>query len=92
LRERSRIEQVFGSVKSAYGSYLECRREASVMVRVWVQLVLWNKVQSLRVKAGGGGFFCCGVLGMVVCWWFGGWERNFRTPSSPLDKTVIDGV
>jgi hypothetical protein len=56
------------------------------MVRVWVQLVLWNRVQSLRVKAGGGGFFCCGVSGVVVCWWFGGWERNFRTPSIPLDK------
>jgi hypothetical protein len=32
------------------------------MVRVWCPLVLWNRVQSLRVKAGGGGFF------VVVCW------------------------
>jgi hypothetical protein len=57
LGERYRIEQVFGSVKGAYGSYIGCRGAAYVVVRVWGQLVLWNMVQYLRVR--GGGVFCC---------------------------------
>jgi hypothetical protein len=80
LGERYRIEQVFGSVKGAYGSYIGCRRVEYVMVRVWGQLVLWNMVQYLRVR--GGGVFCC-VWGVVVVW-CGDWEGNFRTPSLPL--------
>ena len=54
---------MFGSVKGAYGSYMGCRRVAYVRVRVWGQLVLWNRVQYLRVR--GGGIFCC-VWGVVV--------------------------
>jgi hypothetical protein len=57
LGERYRIEQVFGSVKSAYRSSIGCRRVAYVMVGVGCPLVLWNRVQYLRVK--GGGVFCC---------------------------------
>jgi hypothetical protein len=43
------------------------------MVRVWCPLVLWNRVQYLRV----GGVF------LVACWlwWCGGWKGNFRTLS-----------
>jgi hypothetical protein len=84
LGERYRIEQVFGSVKRAYGSYIGCRGGAYVVVRVWGPLVLWNMVQYLRVR--GGGVFCC-VWGVVVVWcvvW--GWEGNFRTPSGGLDN------
>jgi len=70
LGERYRIEQVFGSVKSAYGSYIGCRRVAYVMVRVWGQLVLWNMVQLLRVRGGGIFLLCVGCGGSVmVVWW-----------------------
>ena len=85
LRERYRIEPVFGSVKSAYGSYIGCRRGAYGMVRVWGQLVLWNMVQYLRVRGGGVFLLRVGCGGCVV--W--GWEGNFRTPSfSPLTSPI----
>jgi hypothetical protein len=64
LKERYRIEQVFGSVKGAYGSYMGCRRVAYVRVRVWGQLVLWNMVQYLRVRVVV--FFCCVWVVVVV--------------------------
>jgi hypothetical protein len=69
LQERSRIEQVFGGVQGAYGSYMGCRRVADVRVRVWGQLVLWNRVPYLRV--GGGGIFllCVGCGGSVMVVW-----------------------
>jgi hypothetical protein len=70
LKERYRIEQVFGSVKGAYGSYMGCRRAAYVRVRVWGQLVLWNMVQYLRVRGGGIFLLCVGCGGFVmVVWW-----------------------
>jgi hypothetical protein len=70
LKERYRIEQVFGSVKGAYGSYMGCRRVAYVRVRVWGQLVLWNMVQYLRVRGGGIFLLCVGCGGCVmVVWW-----------------------
>jgi hypothetical protein len=91
LKERYRIEQVFGSVKGAYGSYMGCRRVAYVRVRVWGQLVLWNMVQYLRVRGGGIFLLCVGCGGCVmVVWWV---EEEFsNTLGLPLDKAVIDGV
>ncbi len=75
LGERYRIEPVFGSIKSAYGSDIGCRRVGYALVRVWCWLVLWNRVQYLRVR--GVDIFC-----LVFGWCgFGGWKRNFRTPS-----------
>jgi hypothetical protein len=87
LKERYRIEQVFGSVKGAYGSYMGCRRAAYVRVRVWGQLVLWNMVQYLRVRGGGIFLLCVGCGGFVmVVWWveeefsntLRGWQRVFE--------------
>jgi hypothetical protein len=86
LKERYRIEQVFGSVKRAYGSYMGCRRVAYVRVRVWGQLVLWNMVQYLRVRGGGIFLLCVGCGGCVmVVWWV---EEEFsNTLSRGLDNT-----
>ncbi len=67
LGERYRIEPVFGSIKRADGSYVGCRRVGYVLVRVWCQLVLWNRVQYLRVK-GVDVFFLVG--GWVVWFWW----------------------
>jgi hypothetical protein len=63
LRERYRIEPVLGRLKRAYGSYLACKGWRYVKCRVWCQLVLWNRVQLLRIE-GGYSF----VLGLVVVW------------------------
>ena len=57
LRERYRIEQVFGSVKGVYGNYAGCRRWAYARVWVWGMLGLWNLMQWLRV----------GVTEAIVC-------------------------
>jgi hypothetical protein len=75
-----RIEQVFGRVQRADGSYMGCRRVAYGMVRVWGPLVLGNRVQYLRVR--GGGVFCC-VWGVVVVW-CGVGRRIFEHPPLPL--------
>ncbi|MGC8783124.1 MAG: transposase [Armatimonadota bacterium] len=56
LRERYRIEQLFGSVKGAYGSVCRARSWAGAMVWVWGMFVLWNLVGVVRL-AGGGSFF-----------------------------------
>jgi hypothetical protein len=90
LKERYRIEQVFGSVKGAYGSYMGCRRVAYVRVRVWGQLVLWNMVQYLRV--GGGGIFllCVGCGGCVmVVWWV---EEEFSNTLRGRGRVFENGV
>ena len=78
LRERYRIEQVFGSVKRAYASYLGCRGAASGVVRVWCQLVLWNMVQYMRVR---GDDVFCRVWGVVIVW-CGGGRGIFEHPQS----------
>jgi hypothetical protein len=89
LKERYRIEQVFGSVKGAYGSYMGCRRVAYVRVRVWGQLVLWNMVQYLRVRGGGIFLLCVGCGGCVmVVWWV---EEEFsNTLRHPL--TLLSSI
>jgi hypothetical protein len=58
LGERYRIEQVFGSVKGVYGSYVGCRCWGYARVWVWGMLVLWNLVQWLRVGGDGGDCLC----------------------------------
>ncbi|GIV17419.1 MAG: hypothetical protein KatS3mg022_2854 [Armatimonadota bacterium] len=60
LRERYRIEQVFGSVKGAYGSVWRARSWVVARVWVWGMFVLWNMVGVVQV-AGSGCF---------VCWWW----------------------
>jgi hypothetical protein len=55
LGERYRIEQVFGSVKGVYGSYVGC---CWCFARVWGMLVLWNLVPWLRVGGDGGDCLC----------------------------------
>ena len=73
---RYRIEPVFGSIKRADRSYIGCRRAEYALVRVGCSLVLWNRVQYLRVRG-------VDILGLEVGWCgFGGWRRNFRTPSA----------
>ena len=57
LRGRYRIEQVFGSVKSAYGSYVGSRSWRGARVWVWGMLVLWNLVGLVQV--GGDGAVVC---------------------------------
>ena len=42
------MEQVFGSVKGVYGSYVGCRSWCYARVQVWGMLVLRNLVQWLR--------------------------------------------
>ncbi len=49
LRGRYRIEQVFGSVKGAYGSYVGSRSWWGAALRMWGMWVLWNMVGLLRV-------------------------------------------
>ena len=71
MGERYRIEQVFGSIKRAYGSYVGCRGVGYALVCVGCSLVLWNRVQYLGVKGGlgvgGGDVFWVGVW--VVWFW-----------------------
>jgi hypothetical protein len=62
LGERYRVEQVFGSVKGVYGSYVGCRRWKYARVQVWGMLVLWNLVQWLRVGGGAGNFWCVSLV------------------------------
>jgi len=66
LGERYRVEQVFGSVKGVYGSYVGCRSWKYARVQVWGMLVLWNLVQWLRVGGGAGDFWC-----LVLVMWMG---------------------
>jgi hypothetical protein len=75
LGGRYRVEQVFGSVKSAYGSVWRARSFVGVRCWVWGMFVLWNMVGLV------------GVVGddFVMCWWLGVYAI-FRTPSPPLDK------
>ncbi len=49
LRGRYRIEQVFGSVKGAYGSYVGSRSWWGAVLRMWGLWVLGNMVWLLRV-------------------------------------------
>jgi len=66
LRERYRIEQVFGSVKSAYGSVWRSRSWLGARVWVWGLFVLWNMVGLVQVL-GGGDFMCwVWVVGVKV--------------------------
>jgi hypothetical protein len=62
LGERYRVEQVFGSVKGVYGSYVSGRRWKYARVQVWGMLVLWNLVQWLRVGGGAGNFWCVSLV------------------------------
>ncbi|MDM7460360.1 MAG: hypothetical protein P3X24_001735 [bacterium] len=62
LRGRSRIEPVFGSVKSAYGSYVSSRSWRGTQVWVWRMLVLWNLVGLVQV-GGAIGWFCVFLCG-----------------------------
>ncbi|GIV87194.1 MAG: hypothetical protein KatS3mg054_1223 [Chloroflexus sp.] len=81
LRGRYRIEQVFGSVKGAYGSVCRARSWVGARVWVWGMFVLWNMVGLVQVWGGDGldGFVVC-------CVWVMGFWVIFRTPSPPLDK------
>jgi hypothetical protein len=58
LGARYRVEQVFGSVKGVYGSYVGCRCWGYARVWVWGMLVLWNLVQWLRVGGDRGDCLC----------------------------------
>lgn len=49
LRGRYRIEQVFGSVKGAYRSYVGARTYDGARAWVWGMWVLWNMVGLLQV-------------------------------------------
>ena len=53
MRGRYRIEQVFGSIKRAYGSYLEVRTERMARLLVLGMFIMWNLV---GVLLWGGGF------------------------------------
>ncbi len=61
LRGRYRIEQVFGSVKGAYGSVCRARSWVGARVWVWGMFVLWNMVGLVQVWGGDG------LDGFVVC-------------------------
>ncbi len=73
LRGRYRIEQVFGSVKGAYGSYVGSRSWRGARVWVWGMLVLWNLVGLVQV--GGDGVVLC-----LFVWL----PRFFEHPLIPL--------
>ncbi|GIV07121.1 MAG: hypothetical protein KatS3mg017_0323 [Fimbriimonadales bacterium] len=62
---RYRIEQVFGSVKGAYGSVCRARSWLGARVWVWGMFVLWNMVGLVQVWGGDGldGFVVCCVWG-----------------------------
>ncbi len=78
LRGCYRIEQVFGSVKSAYGSYVGSCSWWGAVLRVWGMWVLWNRVGLLRV----GGVAVWGLLKCGGCWlWVMGF---FEHPPYPL--------
>jgi hypothetical protein len=77
---RYRIEQVFGSVKRAYGSVWRARSWVGACCWVWGMFVLWNLAGLV------------GVLGddFVMCWWWGlGVYAIFRTPS-PLRTATVE--
>lgn len=57
LRGRYRIEQVFGSVKGAYGGVVGARSWAGARSWVWGMWVLWNMVGLAQVGDGDGFFF-----------------------------------
>jgi hypothetical protein len=63
LRERYRIEDVFGSVKGAYGSYSEGRSYRNACMDVYRKFVLWNMVKLLEVL-GEKGLRCL----LLWCW------------------------
>ncbi len=73
LRGRYRIEQVFGSVKGAYGSDVGSRSWRGARVWVWGMLVLWNLVGLVQV--GGDEVFVC-----LFVWL----PRFFEQPQLPL--------
>jgi hypothetical protein len=76
------VDVVLGRLKRAYGSYLACKGWHYVKCRVWCQLVLWNRVQLLRIE-GGDSF----VLGLVVVWvWWleGEFSNTLRGVVDPI--------
>ncbi len=78
---------MFGSVKSAYGSYVGSRSWWGAVLRVWGMWVLWNMVGLLRV----GGVEVWGLLksGSLFVWVM--WVRGFfEQPSYPL--TFVDSI
>jgi hypothetical protein len=82
LGERYRVEQVFGSVKGVYGSYVGGRRWKYARVQVWGMLVLWNLVQWLRVGGGTGDFLC-----LVLVFWVDGAQGKGILVHPPLPLT-----
>ena len=52
MRGRYRIEQVFGSIKRAYGSYLEVRTERMARLLVLGMFIMWNLVGVLLWSGG----------------------------------------
>ncbi|MFN3690357.1 MAG: transposase, partial [Fimbriimonadales bacterium] len=57
VRGRYRIEQVFGSVKDGYGSYVGARSWQGARSWVWGMWVLWNLVGVVQVS-GERGVLC----------------------------------
>ncbi len=82
LEERYRIEQVFGSMKGAYGSVWGARSWEGARVWVWGMFVLWNMVGVVQVLGDGSDGF------MVCCVWVRGVYAIFRTASPNLDKPL----
>jgi hypothetical protein len=77
LRERYRIEGLFGNVKGAYGGYSESRTYRNACVDVYARFILWNMVKLLEVMGEKG----------LVCLWLCWWQRLIlEQPPSPLDK------
>lgn len=50
LKGRYRIEQVFGSIKSAYGSYLDVKKGYMAKLIVMGMFILWNMVGLLAIS------------------------------------------
>ncbi|GIV21640.1 MAG: hypothetical protein KatS3mg023_3391 [Armatimonadota bacterium] len=83
LGERYRIEQVFGSVKSAYGSVWRARSWEGARVWVWGMFVLWNMVGLVQVL--GGVCFLC----WLWVWWV---TRFFEHPPNHLTLLAKGGI